>query len=74
MALDMFPASEDYPQGQKRKVLSKLEWLIPMYRDMAPGVPLLFAICAPCQSITKFVQRRMTDARALGRDRYQNLT
>ena len=55
LALDMFPFSDDYPQGQQHEVLQKLEWLIPKYRSEAPGVPLMFAICAPCQSFTKFV-------------------
>ena len=73
LALDMFPASDDYPQGQQLEVSKKLEWLIPMYRDLAPDVPLLFAICAPCQSFTKFVQRRMTADRSQGRQRDQNL-
>ena len=73
LALDMFPASDDYPQGQQREVWDKLEWLIAKYRKEAPDVPLLFAICAPCQSFTKFVQRQMTDDRAQGRRRDQNL-
>ena len=71
--MDMFAASEDYPQGQRHQVLAELDSIIPYYRAMAPGVPLLFAICAPCQSFTKFVQRRMTTDRASGRDRDQNL-
>ena len=40
---------------------------------MAEGVPLLFAICAPCQSFTKFIQRKITDERAQNRLRDQNL-
>ena len=73
LALDMFPFSDDYPQGQQHEVWQKLERLIPMYRTEAPGVPLLFAICAPCQAFTKFVQRRMTADRVEGRERDQNL-
>ena len=73
LALDMFPVSDDYPQGQQQDILGKLEQWIPTYRDLAPGVPLLFAICAPCQSFTKFVQRRMTAGRAEGRERDQDL-
>ena len=74
LGLDMFPASGDYPQGQQQEVWDALYELIPRYRSTAVGdVPLLFAICAPCQSFTKFVQRRMTADRALGRDRDQNL-
>ena len=73
LALDMFPFSGDYPDGQQLEVTQKLEWLIPMYRNAAPGVPLLFAVCAPCQSFTKFVQRHMTDGRIQDRERDQNL-
>ena len=40
---------------------------------MAAGVPLLFVICAPCQSFTKFVQRRITVDRTQSRDRDLNL-
>lgn len=73
LALDMFPFSDDYPKGQRQKIMHRLEEWIPTYRDMAPGVPLLFAICAPCQSFTKFVQRHMTDGRIQNRERDQNL-
>ena len=55
LALDMFPSSEDYPSGQQHEIWHRLERLIPMYRNEAPSVPLLFAICAPCQSFAKFV-------------------
>ncbi len=55
LALDTFPASEDYPSGKQHEVWHRLERLILMYRNEAPGIPLLFAICAPCQSFAKFV-------------------
>ena len=73
LALDMLPATPDYPQGQRHEVRDALDELIPRYRQMAQGAPLLFAICAPCQSFTKFVQRSMTDERAEDRRRSQNL-
>ena len=73
LELDMFPATSNYPQGQQHEVQSKLERLIPTYKAMAPGVPLLFAICAPCQSFTKFVQRKMSHHREQDRERDQNL-
>ena len=73
LALDMFPFSDDYPQGQRQEVRDRLDRLISMYRAEAPGIPLLFAICAPCQAFTKFVQRRMTADRVEGRERDQNL-
>ena len=73
LPMDMFPFSDDYTDGQQQEILDKLGEWIPTYRDKAPGVPLLFAICAPCQSFTKFVQRHMTDGRIQNRERDQNL-
>ena len=73
LALDMFPVAPEYPQGQKHLVLDKLRTLIQKVREDAPGIPLLFAICAPCQSFTKFVQRRMSEDRANGRERDKGL-
>ena len=73
LALDLFPASDDYPDGQQDEVWKELSALIPHYRTMAPDVPLMFAICAPCQSFTKFIQRRMTDDRSAGRERDRSL-
>lgn len=63
LSLDMFPRSSNYPEGQQHEVWSKLRSLIRHYRKLADGVPLLFVICAPCQSFTRFVQRRMTSHR-----------
>ncbi len=64
---DMFPASSDYPEGQQAEILNELEQLIAQRREIAEAaagtkIPLLFAVCAPCQSFTKFVQRNLTDA------------
>ena len=73
LALDMFPCSPDYPQGEQHKIWDALDETIPHYRRMVAGVPLMFTICAPCQSFTKFVQRRLTADRAGRRDRDQNL-
>ena len=71
--LDMFPATSDYPQGQQGDILKALDQSIPRYRQRAPGVPLLFVICAPCQSFTKFAQRHLTDQRTRERKRELNL-
>lgn len=73
LALDLFPGSQGYPEGQQHEALDDLRERIPRYRQMAPGAPLLFAVCAPCQSFTRFVQRKMTPERAKGRDRDRNL-
>ena len=69
LAYDMFPASDDYPKGEQHKIWEELRDLIPHYRAAAQGVPLLFVICAPCQSFTRFVQRQLTEERTEGRNR-----
>ena len=73
LALDMFPSCPDYPKGQQHEVWTELRKLIPYYRARLPGVPLLFVICAPCQSFTRFVQRKMTTERIQSRARELNL-
>ena len=73
LALDMLRETPDYPQGQQHKVWDNLIDLIRYYKSIAPDVPLLFAICAPCQSFTKFVQRNLTDERSEDRKNALNL-
>ena len=73
LGLDMLPATPDYPQGQQHKVWENLIERIRYYKSVVPDVPLLFAICAPCQSFTKFVQRKMTDERSEDRKNALNL-
>ena len=73
LALDMLPATPDYPQGQRQEVWDRLTGLIGRYQRIAPDVPLLFAICAPCQAFTKFVQRKLTDERYEDRKNALNL-
>ena len=75
---DMFPSSTEYPDGQQDEILDELRKLIASKRADAEAragtkLPLLFAVCAPCQSFTKFVQRHMTDARIEGRKRDRKL-
>lgn len=70
---DMFTATNEYPKGQQHIIRSQLDHLIERYRESTPEVPLLFAICAPCQSFTKFVQRNLTEARSEARHRDSSL-
>lgn len=70
---DVFPKSRRYPDGQQAELFAALEELIPGYRHQAPGVPLLFAICAPCQPFTKVSRKELTDERKDGRRRDRNL-
>ena len=73
LAYDMFPVQPDYPEGQQQEIRAELKELIPKYRSSAAEAPLLFVICAPCQSFTRFIQRRLTDERIKRRDRDLNL-
>jgi DNA (cytosine-5)-methyltransferase 1 len=50
-----------------------LDELIPYYRRKAPRVPLLFAICAPCQPFTRLSRKALTRERKKGRERDSNL-
>ena len=71
---DIFPRAQDYPTGGQRVLMRELDDLIDYYRRKAPGVPLLFAICAPCQPFTRLSSRkRMSDERIEGRMRDRNL-
>ena len=73
LAHDMFPESLGYPGGQQEQVFEALRRLIPAKRSMTSDVPLLFAICAPCQAFTKFAQRHLTPERRESRERDRNL-
>ena len=73
LAYDMFPKSPDYPDGQQEQVFEELRALIPQHRAMAAEVPLMFAICAPCQAFTKFAQRHLTPTREESRKRDRGL-
>ncbi len=70
---DMFPVSPEYPDGQQEEILDELDGLVAHYKAKAKDTPLLFTVCAPCQSFTKFVQRSMTVSRTAGRERDRNL-
>jgi DNA (cytosine-5)-methyltransferase 1 len=70
---DVFPKSEDYPGGQRRELARELEGLVSFYRSKAPRVPLLFAICAPCQPFTSLSKKKLSKKRKDGRKRDINL-
>ncbi len=63
LEFDLFPESESYPDGEQHKVFGSLSELIPLYQKIAPDLPLLFAICAPCQPFSKLSRKRVTDER-----------
>jgi DNA (cytosine-5)-methyltransferase 1 len=70
---DIFPKSEGYPDGQRRELTHALDELIPHYLRKAPRVPLLFAICAPCQPFTRLSRKELSEERKEGRERDSNL-
>lgn len=50
---DLLPKSRNHQSGQQKLLMERLTGLLKEYRLMYPDIPLLFAICAPCQPFTK---------------------
>jgi DNA (cytosine-5)-methyltransferase 1 len=71
--LDVFPRTEDYLSGQQAELFSELDALLGSFKERAPGVPLLFAICAPCQPFTTLSRKALTDSRKQGREKDRGL-
>ncbi|QKC89476.1 DNA cytosine methyltransferase [Mesorhizobium sp. NZP2234] len=70
---DVFPRDEEYEAGQQDELIAKLDDLIGYYKRKAPKVPLLFAICAPCQPFTRLSRKKLSDKRKKGREKDRNL-
>ena len=60
---DIFPASKAHPGGEQERLQKELRLLIDKYRRLAPAVPLLFAICAPCQPFTTLARKELSKNR-----------
>lgn len=73
LSMDVFPRSDDYPDGEQQSAIDRLRELIPKFEHRDLRTPLLFTICAPCQSFTKFTQRRLTPRRQNQRHRDESL-
>ena len=73
LALDLFPASEEYPAGQQQEAIKRLDELISMHRHRFPKVPLMFAICAPCQPFTNLSKGKLSGSRIMTRLRDRSL-
>ena len=73
LALDLFPATEDHPAGQQSEAFPLLDELIGNHRSRFPDVPLLFAICAPCQPFTKLSKADLSKDRIASRLRDRGL-
>ncbi|MGE7152992.1 DNA cytosine methyltransferase [Methylorubrum rhodesianum] len=70
---DIFERTEDYPSGQRFELVEELDALIGNARHSHPGVPLLFAVCAPCQPFTTLSRRSMSPERLAKREKDRNL-
>ena len=73
LALDLFPATEEHPTGQRAEAVANLDRAIGKCRSTYPDVPLMFAICAPCQPFTKLSKGELRAERAAERYRERNL-
>lgn len=73
LALDLFPASAEYPGGQQAEAIARLDRLIERHRRRFPSVPLFFAICAPCQPFTKLSKAELSQDRVAARLRDRSL-
>ena len=73
LALDLFPVTEDHPTGQRAEAMTKLDELIGKWRSTYPDVPLMFAICAPCQPFTKLSKGALRTERTTERLRERSL-
>jgi DNA (cytosine-5)-methyltransferase 1 len=70
---DVFPQTDDYEAGEQEELIAKLDSLLSYYRGKAVGVPLLFAICAPCQPFTTLSRKELSDRRKKGREKDRGL-
>ena len=61
---DIFPKTEEHPDGQQHLLFEEIESLLSEYRELTgEEIPLLFAICAPCQPFTRLARKEMTEER-----------
>lgn len=70
---DIFPASSKHPSGEQDQLFDELNDLLTDFKAKVTGVPVLFAICAPCQPFTRLSKKELSDKRKAGRKRDRNL-
>lgn len=70
---DVLPRADDYEGGQRDELVAELDYLLSYYKGKAPGAPILFAICAPCQPFTTLSRKELSDRRKKGRERDRGL-
>lgn len=66
---DVFARSDRHPGGEQEELMAELDELIGRHRSRAPRLPLLFAVCAPCQPFTGLSRKGMSEARRTKRAR-----
>ena len=71
--MDIFPKTDTYPAGEQATLMTKIEKLLDDYKSKAKGVPVLFAICAPCQPFTRLSKKEMSDKRKRQREHDSHL-
>ncbi len=64
---DIFPGTRSYPSGGQDELIGELRRLLRAAKRKAPGIPVLFAICAPCQPFTTLSKKELSDKRKSGR-------
>jgi DNA (cytosine-5)-methyltransferase 1 len=70
---DVFPRTAEYADGQRDELVSELDRLLTYYKAKASSVPVLFAICAPCQPFTTLSRKELSDRRKQGREKDRGL-
>lgn len=70
---DIFAKTETYPDGEQDVLMGEIEDVVSPLKARYPGVPTLFAICAPCQPFTNIARNQLTEERAEGRQRDRDL-
>ena len=74
LEMDIFPATDNYPDGQQKILFKELKKSISLYRAKAKkNTPLLFAICAPCQPFTTLSKNDFTKERKKAHKRDRSL-
>lgn len=71
--LDIYRRDEDYPEGQQEEIFGRFDEKVRPLRKTNPDIPLMLAICAPCQPFTTMTRIQMTDERATARQRDRGL-
>ena len=69
----IFPATKDHPEGAQQQLMEELDRRISEKADEFPDIPLLFAICAPCQPFTTVSKKALTKKRVVKRAKDRDL-